>query len=74
MMVISYLFGQIYFPVGYNLKKFFGYLGLAVLLYFISVYADPGVRIFRIMINTTLLGIFVAVVVWIEKPRLSRII
>jgi O-antigen/teichoic acid export membrane protein len=74
MMVISYLFGQIYFPVGYNMKKFFGYLGLAVALYFISVFADPGLRIFRLLINTTLLGIFVAVVVAVEKPRLSRII
>jgi O-antigen/teichoic acid export membrane protein len=74
MMVISYLFGQIYFPVGYNMKKFFGYLGLAVGLYFISVFADPGLRVFRILINTTLLGVFVAVVVAVEKPRLSRII
>jgi O-antigen/teichoic acid export membrane protein len=74
MMVISYLIGQVYFPVKYNLKKFFGYLGLAVALYFISLFVDPGLRVFRILINSSLLALFVAIVVMIEKPRLSRII
>jgi O-antigen/teichoic acid export membrane protein len=32
MMVISYLAGQHFFPVNYNLSRFFGYLLLAVLL------------------------------------------
>ncbi len=40
MMVLSYLIGQKYFPVKYNLAKFFGYLGLSVALYFVST-LDP---------------------------------
>jgi O-antigen/teichoic acid export membrane protein len=68
MMVISFLVGQRYFRIRYNLLKFFGYLGLAVLLYFVStlVIIDnvPG----RLSFHTLLVLIFCGSVVGIEKP------
>jgi O-antigen/teichoic acid export membrane protein len=36
MMVASFLLGQKYYPVPYNMKKFLLYVGLALLLYFLS--------------------------------------
>jgi O-antigen/teichoic acid export membrane protein len=74
MMVLSYLIGQKYFPVKYNLGKFCGYLGLSVLLYAISLIIKPDLSFLRVGFHTALLLIFAATVYLIEKPRLSTII
>ncbi len=71
MMVISYLVGQRYFPVNYNLGKFFGYLGLALLLYAISIYAVPGSLFLRLMFHTLLLVVFAGIAYLVERPRLA---
>jgi O-antigen/teichoic acid export membrane protein len=71
MMVLSYLIGQKYFPVKYNLGKFGGYLGLSVLLFVISIIIKPDLAIIRIGFNTVLLLIFAAIVFLVEKPKLS---
>ena len=72
MMVISYFVGQKYFPVKYNLLKFFGYLGLAVLLYFISTIVRPEHTLLRISFNTFLLAVFCLGVLITEKPFQNR--
>ncbi len=74
MMIISYLVGQKYFPVKYNLVKFAGYLGLSVLLYVISLYLIPEASVLRIGFHTFLLIIFLGIVYLVEKPKLSAII
>jgi O-antigen/teichoic acid export membrane protein len=71
MMVISYLVGQRFFPVRYNIPKFFGYLGLAVFIYLISIYIVPGSFALRFIFHTFLLIVFGGVVIWVEKPNLS---
>lgn len=71
MMILSYLIGQKYFPVKYNLIKFFGYLGLSVLLYGISIIINPDTFIIRVAFHTLLLFIFLAITYLVEKPRLS---
>ena len=71
MMVISYLIGQHYFPVKYHFGKFFGYLGLAMLLYAVSVYIAPGSLFLRIIFHTCLLIMFAVTAYLIEKPRLA---
>jgi O-antigen/teichoic acid export membrane protein len=71
MMVLSYLIGQKYFPVNYNLIKFFGYLGLTILLYFISRVLIFDTVLLRTVFATFLLLIFLGVAVAIEKPKLS---
>jgi Na+-driven multidrug efflux pump len=73
MMIISYLVGQKYFPVPYNLLKFFGYLGLSLLLYFISILVPVEPTVLRIAFHTLLLLAFAGVVLLVEKPRLSRV-
>lgn len=74
MMVISYLVGQRYFHVNYNLKKFFGYLGSAVVLYFVTVLVKTDNRILSVAFHTLLLIIFCAVVFAVEKPDIKKLI
>ena len=71
MMVISYLIGQHFFPVHYDLFRFFGYLGFAVLLYLISIYIVPDGLFLRLLFHTLLVVIFCGVAYRIEKPVLS---
>jgi hypothetical protein len=73
MMILSYLIGQKYFPVRYNLRKFGGYLGLAVLLFVISSLIKPEPALIRIGFHTALLIIFAMVVYLVEKPQLSAV-
>jgi len=72
MMVLGYLIGQQFYPIPYNLKKFFGYLGLALLLYFISRWIHVENRILSFGLSTILLGIFISTTWFIEKPRSSK--
>ncbi|MCX6304370.1 MAG: oligosaccharide flippase family protein [Bacteroidetes bacterium] len=69
MMVISYLVGQRFFPVNYNLGKFFGYLGLAFFLYLVSVYVVPGGLFLRVLFHSLLLVFFACAAYLVEKPR-----
>jgi len=73
MMVASYLLGRHFFPVKYDLGRFCIYLGLALLLYMVSLLILPTALWMRIIFHTMLLAVFAAVVILIEKPRLSAI-
>jgi len=75
MMILSYIIGQKYFPVKYNLKKFAGYLGLAVALYFISVLVVPEALIPRLGFRTLLLAVFLAIAYIFEyrKPLTVKV-
>jgi O-antigen/teichoic acid export membrane protein len=74
MMVLSYLIGQKYFPVNYNLRKFVGYLGLSVILYAVSTIIKPDLALLRIGFHTALLIVFLGVVHLIEKPKITNLI
>jgi O-antigen/teichoic acid export membrane protein len=71
MMILSYLIGQKYFPVKYNLAKFAGYLGLSVILYGISCIVTIHSIVVRIGFHTLLLIVFVGIVMLIEKPKIT---
>ena len=73
MMVISFVIGQKYFPIKYNLVKFCGYLGLAVLLYFISTIVKIDHSVMRFGFHTILLVIYGVVVVLVEKPAMLKL-
>jgi len=72
MMVLSYIIGQKYFPIKYNLLKFFGYLGLSVLLYFISTFIVIDGKIIRFLFHSFLILVFMGAVIAVEKPKLSN--
>jgi O-antigen/teichoic acid export membrane protein len=72
MMVIGYLLGQKYYPVPYNLKKFFGYTGLALLFFGISSQVKPTVWVINVFFNTVLLAIFLTIVWLTERKKAVR--
>jgi O-antigen/teichoic acid export membrane protein len=71
MMVLGYLIGQKYYPIPYNLKKFFGYIGLSLGLYFISRLIQTDSWFLNAGSGVALLALFVVVVFLIEKPKLA---
>jgi hypothetical protein len=71
-MVVSYLWGQKHFPIKYNLRKFFLYLGLSILIYFVSTwipYGDHGV--IQFFLNNLLIILFIYIVMSVEGIKLS---
>jgi O-antigen/teichoic acid export membrane protein len=73
MMILSYLIGQKYFPVKYNLVKFAGYLGLSVLLYAVSSVVKPDLALLRIGFHSFLLMLFLGIAYLVEKPKLITV-
>ena len=76
MMVLSYLIGQKRFPVNYEPVKLISFIMIAVAMYFISLYLDRlfalGIAV-RLLVNTMILLIFVAVVYKFDNLKEIRI-
>lgn len=75
-MIASYLLGQKYYPIPYNLKKFGIYLGLSILLFFLaeSLKLTPG-SFFQFVIHNGMVLFFVRFVMKLEGiqiPLLKR--
>jgi len=71
-MVASYLLGQKYYRINYNLRKFYLYFGMALLFYFITYFVDvdPGEMTPRKFIfHNGLILLYVGMVWMIEQPR-----
>lgn len=68
MMVISYILGQRYYPIPYNLKKISAYLIVATILSFCSFFVFKR----NIYIGNALLIGFIGVIVYLEKDDLIR--
>jgi O-antigen/teichoic acid export membrane protein len=69
MMVVCYLMGKKYYPIQYNIKKFFGYTITAIVLFFIGKLASDlfAETLILYSINTFLLLFFIAVTFIVEK-------
>jgi O-antigen/teichoic acid export membrane protein len=73
MMVFGYFLGQKYYPIPYNLRKFFGYIGLALGLYFISRFIQTESWLINVGTGLILLAAYATVVLLIEKLRFSKL-
>jgi O-antigen/teichoic acid export membrane protein len=73
MMVLSYFIGQKYYPVRYNILKFFGYLGLSIVLYLVSTLVIIEHHILRFLFHTLILLVFCGIILVVEKPKMERI-
>jgi O-antigen/teichoic acid export membrane protein len=73
MMVTCYIMGKKYYPISYNLRSFFSYLTLALVLYFISVIVKINFTFYRLLLNSVLMVIFLGTIYFIEKPKFMRI-
>ncbi len=71
-MVASYLLGQKYYPIKYNLRKFAIYLGSSLLLFWISTLFsfEPG-GIVKFLFNNFLLLLFIGIFWFLEDPLKS---
>jgi O-antigen/teichoic acid export membrane protein len=70
-MVASYLLGQKYYPIKYNLRKFVLYFGLALVLYFVTVLVDMDPNEFswsKFFFHNSLILFYIALVWFMEKP------
>ncbi|MDR0802210.1 oligosaccharide flippase family protein [Fluviicola sp.] len=73
-MTISYLWGQKHFPIKYNLRKFFLYLGLSILLYFVAGKIPYGNHtVIRFIANNLLIAFYIYIVLSVEGVKLSAL-
>jgi O-antigen/teichoic acid export membrane protein len=72
MSVLCYLYGQKYFPIPYNLKAAFIYIGLASLLIFISYQIDLEDIILNFLFHNFLLLSFLGIVCIFERKKLKK--
>ncbi|MBI3238628.1 MAG: polysaccharide biosynthesis protein [Flavobacteriia bacterium] len=72
-MVASYLLGQKYFPIRYNLRKFYLYMGFTVALFFLakSFHLEDG-SVFKFIVNNILIAVFIGLVMFMEGIKLRR--
>lgn len=74
MMVTSYVFGQKYYPVKYNLRSIFVFTFLALGFYFIStLYSGMESTTIRLILNNILLVLFAFIFYKLEFENLKKL-
>jgi O-antigen/teichoic acid export membrane protein len=74
MMVISYRFGQIYYPVPYNLKRIGTYFLVSLGIYAFSIFTSRFDAFIKYPAHILLLLVFVFAVYRLDKKQISRLI
>ena len=72
-MLLSYIVGQIKSPVPYPVMSILGYFALALALYFVSCWVHPASQIWTLVLNTALLLIYVAVMLYNERELVQQV-
>ncbi|QPH41894.1 oligosaccharide flippase family protein [Pedobacter endophyticus] len=70
MMIISYILGQKYYPIPYNLKKIVAYLTISIILVFSSFFVFNR----NIYVGNLMLIAFVAGIAYFEKNNLLKLL
>lgn len=70
-MVASYILGQKYYPIPYNLRKFFLYTILSLLLFFGFKIINLETGTLQFIVHNTAILLFLGLVYWMEKPRIK---
>lgn len=68
MTILSYFYGQKYYPINYQVKKLFLYLIVAIAFYFIGTMPEIDSEIIRLGYRTVLLIIFIAIIIKYDIP------
>lgn len=76
-MIASYLLGQKYYPIKYNLRKFGLYFGLAMVIYLTTLafnfeVSPESFNWSKFFVHNLLIAFYVFVVWFIEKPSFNR--
>jgi len=69
MMVLSYIIGQRYYYVKYDVPRILGYMALGLLLFFIGKYIALPSKMFTLLVNNLMLLLFIVVIIIVEKPQ-----
>jgi len=70
MLVLSYILGQKYYRIPYQLKKIFLFLGLAIGFYFLSVLIIPETALIRLAFHSLLLILYLLIIAFIERKNM----
>ena len=70
MMLLSYYFGRIHYPIPYNLKKIGLYLSISTIFSVLSFYYFRE----NYMIGISMLIVFLALVIMLEKKELNKLL
>lgn len=73
MMIISYLLGQKYFPVPYNLKRIGAFFLVALAIYSLSRFTNHTPALVKYSLHTSFIALFLFVVFIFEKNELKRL-
>ncbi|WP_167611216.1 lipopolysaccharide biosynthesis protein [Maribellus sediminis] len=73
MMIISYVLGQKFYPVPYDLKRIAIYFALALVLYFFSFYTEALSLTLKYALHTIFMGIFLFSIFSFEKRELKKL-
>ena len=73
MMVVSYFLGNKHYPVNYDLKRIFAYLGLSLTLYFIGVLIKTDSGAINLILNNLMFLGFILFVWKMEKTNFRKL-
>lgn len=74
MMILSYYIGQKHYPINYNLRSFFFYIGLALIIWILSAFIRQELKFtdnILLAINTLLLLLYALIVWYSERNKNS---
>lgn len=72
MMIASYFLGQKHYPVDYDLKRFFGYVTLSLILYGLSCYIAVESKTIDLILKNLILLFFLIIVFIFERKNLIK--
>lgn len=72
-MVVSYLLGQKYYPIHYNLRKFWLFLGVAILFYSIAHFMDLDELKTKFIVHNGLILLYLLMIYTVEKPSFKKV-
>ncbi|MDG1350290.1 MAG: oligosaccharide flippase family protein [Crocinitomicaceae bacterium] len=72
-MILSYILGQRHYPIPYNLKKFFLYLGITLGIYFFAREFQFEDQVINLVYRNSLLLMLILFLFWNEKKPLAEL-
>ncbi len=74
MTVISYIIGQKYYKVEYELKRILTYIGISIGFYYLSSWIHFSTSFFQYLLNISLFSGFIVIVFFVEKKDLRSLL
>lgn len=74
MMVMSYVVGQKYYPINYDLKRALKYFLITLAIYSVSVLPIPGIIWLKYITNSLMLFAFAGYVFYFERQRFRSVV